>query len=183
MAPGGPSVRPREGVRASVLQALAGLSDQRDCLRKDDPDRVADLNGLLVARTGQLHGADRSGRHVDGELDRVVGPGDLLSSLHLLLKLLHSPAHLLGIAEESTETFHAFDHRPVTHSALVHALGGTATDSVTPVDPRPDCRLGAASVEYVALAGMIGTLIVAAIAALIASPPTSGERELGEMLV
>jgi hypothetical protein len=37
-------------------------------------------------------------------------------------------------------------------------------------------------VEYVALAGMIGILIIAAIAALVASPPTRGERELGEML-
>lgn len=36
--------------------------------------------------------------------------------------------------------------------------------------------------EYVALAGMIGILIIAAIAALVASPPTRGERELGEML-
>ena len=43
------------------------------------------------------------------------------------------------------------------------------------------CR-GAATVEYLALAGMIGVLIVAAIAALVASPPTRGERELGEML-
>ena len=43
-------------------------------------------------------------------------------------------------------------------------------------------RRGAATVEYVALAGMIGILIIAAIAALVASPPTRGERELGEML-
>jgi hypothetical protein len=47
---------------------------------------------------------------------------------------------------------------------------------------RPDRSRGAATVEYIALAGMIGILIVAAIAALIASPPTRGERELGEML-
>ena len=46
----------------------------------------------------------------------------------------------------------------------------------------PDHRRGAATIEYVALAGMIGILIVAAIAALVASPPTRGERELGEML-
>jgi hypothetical protein len=43
-------------------------------------------------------------------------------------------------------------------------------------------RRGAASVEYLALAGMIGLLIVVAIAALVASPPTRGNRELGEML-
>ncbi|HKH23577.1 MAG TPA: hypothetical protein VKA88_08140 [Solirubrobacterales bacterium] len=41
---------------------------------------------------------------------------------------------------------------------------------------------GAASVEYLGLAGMVGMLIVVAIAALVASPPTKGERELGEML-
>jgi hypothetical protein len=44
-------------------------------------------------------------------------------------------------------------------------------------------RRGAASVEYLGLAGMVGLAIVAAIAALVASPPTRGERELGEMLV
>jgi hypothetical protein len=43
-------------------------------------------------------------------------------------------------------------------------------------------RRGAASVEYLALAGMIGALIVFAVAALVASPPTRGDRELGEML-
>jgi hypothetical protein len=43
-------------------------------------------------------------------------------------------------------------------------------------------RRGAASVEYLALAGLIGLLIVIAIAALVASPPTRGDRELGEML-
>jgi hypothetical protein len=43
-------------------------------------------------------------------------------------------------------------------------------------------RRGGASVEYLALAGMIGVLIAAAIAALAASPPTRGDRELGEMI-
>ena len=36
--------------------------------------------------------------------------------------------------------------------------------------------------EYLALAGMIGLSIVIAIAALVASPPRRGDRELGEML-
>ena len=45
-----------------------------------------------------------------------------------------------------------------------------------------DRRRGAASVEYLALAGMIGLLIVTAVAALAASPPSRGERELGEMI-
>jgi hypothetical protein len=43
-------------------------------------------------------------------------------------------------------------------------------------------RRGAASVEYLALAGIIGLLIVIAIASLVASPPRRGDRELGEML-
>jgi hypothetical protein len=43
-------------------------------------------------------------------------------------------------------------------------------------------RRGAASVEYLALASLIGLLVAIAIAALIASPPTRGDRELGEML-
>jgi hypothetical protein len=50
------------------------------------------------------------------------------------------------------------------------------------VRSHPNRGRGAATVEYVALAGMIGILIVAAIAALVASPPTRGERELGDML-
>ncbi|MFL5906618.1 MAG: hypothetical protein ACJ75Z_03350 [Solirubrobacterales bacterium] len=41
---------------------------------------------------------------------------------------------------------------------------------------------GSASVEYVALAGVIGLLIVVALAALVASPPRRADRELGEML-
>ena len=36
--------------------------------------------------------------------------------------------------------------------------------------------------EYIALAGVIGLLIVIAAAALVATPPSRGERELGEML-
>ena len=41
---------------------------------------------------------------------------------------------------------------------------------------------GAASVEYLALAGVVGALIAVAIAALVASPPNRADRELGEML-
>jgi hypothetical protein len=46
----------------------------------------------------------------------------------------------------------------------------------------PSHRTGSASVEYVALAGVIGALILVAIAALVASPPRRADRELGEML-
>jgi hypothetical protein len=43
-------------------------------------------------------------------------------------------------------------------------------------------RGGAASVEYIALAGLIGLLIVAGVTALVDSPPRRADRELGEML-
>ena len=43
-------------------------------------------------------------------------------------------------------------------------------------------RTGSASVEYLALAAVIGLLIVIGIAALVASPPRRADRELGEML-
>ena len=36
--------------------------------------------------------------------------------------------------------------------------------------------------EYLSLAGVIGLLFLVAVAGLVASPPTRGERELGEML-
>jgi hypothetical protein len=49
-------------------------------------------------------------------------------------------------------------------------------------DDTTAARRGAASVEYLALSGMIGLLIVIAVAALVASPPRRGDRELGEML-
>jgi hypothetical protein len=45
-----------------------------------------------------------------------------------------------------------------------------------------DRQRGSATVEYIALAGMVGLLIVGAIAALVASPPIRGDRELGEMI-
>jgi hypothetical protein len=45
-----------------------------------------------------------------------------------------------------------------------------------------DSSRAAASVEYLALAGLIGLLIVIGIAALVASPPRRADRELGEML-
>jgi hypothetical protein len=50
------------------------------------------------------------------------------------------------------------------------------------VDLPDNARTGAASVEYLALAGLVGLMIVAGVAALVAAPPRRGERELGEMI-
>jgi hypothetical protein len=63
--------------------------------------------------------------------------------------------------------------RPASHSLGQRAAVSNRTQAR---------RRGAASVEYLALAGVIGLLIVIAIAALVASPPRRGDRELGEML-
>jgi hypothetical protein len=50
-----------------------------------------------------------------------------------------------------------------------------------PASADTGCR-GAASVEYLALAALIGLLVVTGIAALVAAPPRQADRELGEML-
>jgi hypothetical protein len=50
------------------------------------------------------------------------------------------------------------------------------------VSVRSANRRGAASVEYVALAAAIGLLILLAVSALIASPPSRSARELGEVI-
>jgi hypothetical protein len=50
------------------------------------------------------------------------------------------------------------------------------------VDSPSESNKGAASVEYLALAGLVGLLIVTGVAALVAAPPSRGERELGEMI-
>ena len=42
-------------------------------------------------------------RHVDGELDRVVRPGDLLRALHLLGDLGHPAPELVRVAEQPAE--------------------------------------------------------------------------------
>jgi hypothetical protein len=52
-----------------------------------------------------------------------------------------------------------------------------------PVPPSADNgSRGAASVEYLALAALIGLLVVTGIASLVAAPPRDADRELGEML-
>ena len=56
-----------------------------------------------------------------------------------------------------------------------------ASNGPTVSQPRRS-QHGAASVEYVALAALIGILILLALAVLIASPPRRGDRELGEMI-
>jgi hypothetical protein len=52
----------------------------------------------------QVYPLDSSYRHVNGELDRVVSPGQTLLSLHLVGELREAPLKLLWIAEQVSET-------------------------------------------------------------------------------
>jgi len=58
---------------------------------------------LLLGVPLQVEPVDARDGHVDGQLYGVVGPGHLLRSLHLLSELLHAPAKLVRIAEESAK--------------------------------------------------------------------------------
>ncbi len=62
-------------------------------------------------RALDVDAVDRRDREVDRELDRVVGPRQLLLALHLLGELRHPPLQLVRVAEESAEAFHAGDRR------------------------------------------------------------------------
>ena len=70
-----------------LSEALARLAHECHGFGKEHPDRVADLRGLLAGGPGEVERVDRGDRHVDRQLDRVVGPGDALRSLHLLREL------------------------------------------------------------------------------------------------
>ena len=92
--------------RRGLLQALTRLAHERDRLGEDDRHHRADLLGLLGRRALDVDAVDRRDRHVDRELDRVVGPGQALLTLHLVGELRHAALELLWVAEHSSETFH-----------------------------------------------------------------------------
>ena len=86
---GGPRGPRERGEGAGGLgQALARLAHQRHGLGEDRRHHRADLLRLLLGRALDVDAVDRRDGHVDRQLDRVVGPGDGLSALHLLGHLL-----------------------------------------------------------------------------------------------
>ena len=106
----GPSARcgARAGSRAAGeplgglgAEALAGLAHERHRFGEEPRHRAAELLHLLLGVALEVEPLQPGHSHVDGELDRVVGPGDPLSGLHLLGQLGHAPAQLLGVAEDS----------------------------------------------------------------------------------
>ena len=134
-------------------EALAGLADERHRFGEDDPDRVADLDRLLVAAALEVEPVDRGDGHVDGELDRVVGPGDLLRALHLLGHLAELAPQLLGVAEHAAKTAGSF------HASMLSTSGAPPVNFV-PGPAWPACARtdGSATVEHVALAALIALL-------------------------
>lgn len=90
-----------------LLQARARFAHERDGLGEDDRHDAADLLRLLLGRPLDVDAVDRRDRQVDGQLDRVVGPGESLGALHLVRELSHAALKLVRIAEKSSESFHA----------------------------------------------------------------------------
>ena len=84
-------------------EALARLAHQDDGLREHQPHRLEQVLRLLLGVALQVHALKAGDRHVDGQLDRVVGPGHFLRALHLLRELLHAPAQLVRVAEQAAE--------------------------------------------------------------------------------
>jgi hypothetical protein len=87
-----------------LLQALARFAHERDGLGEDDGHDRAQLLGLLFGRPLDVDAVDRGHRQVDGQLDRVVGPGETLRALHLLGELPELALQVVGISEQAAES-------------------------------------------------------------------------------
>jgi hypothetical protein len=85
--------------RSGLLQALARFAHERDGLGEDDGHHRAQLLGLLLGRPLDVDAIDRGHRQIDGELDRVVGPSETLSALHLLGELPEPALQVVGVTE------------------------------------------------------------------------------------
>jgi hypothetical protein len=113
--------------RSGLLQALARFAHECDGLGEDDGHHRAQLLGLLLGRPLDVDAIDRGHREIDGELDRVVGPGETLSALHLLGELTEPALQVVRVAEQASESasFHG------SHGSHLAAVG------VTPAGPGP----------------------------------------------
>src|SRR5215211_736788 len=91
------------GVGTSSPEPLARLAHEDHGLREDLAHRGQQVLRLLLGVALKVQPVDARHRHVDRELDRIVGPGHLLRPLHLLGELRHAPPQLVGVAEQSAE--------------------------------------------------------------------------------
>src|SRR3954469_19162163 len=99
------TVRDARSRRGWLREALASFAHQRDGLREHRGHHGAQLLRLLLGRALDVDALDRRDRHVDGELDRVVGPCQGLGGLHVLRHLLHAALEL-RVVEEPAKAFH-----------------------------------------------------------------------------
>ena len=84
-------------------EALARLAHEDHGLREHHAHGLEQVARLLLGVALEVQPGDSRDRHVHGQLDCVVGPGDLLGALHLLRELRHAPAQLVRVAEEAAE--------------------------------------------------------------------------------
>jgi hypothetical protein len=90
--------------RSGLLQALARFAHERDGLGEDDGHHRAQLLGLLLGRPLDVDAVDRRHRQIDGQLDRVVGPGETLRALHLLGELPELALQVIRVTEQAAES-------------------------------------------------------------------------------
>jgi hypothetical protein len=119
-------VRIRESTNAKggvlggrLLQTLARFAHKGHGFGEDGGHDGPQLLGLLIGRALDVDPVDRGHRQIDGQLDRVVGPGQLLGTLHLLCKLAELALQIVRVAEESSE------------AAAFHVLDGSSPRSAT----------------------------------------------------
>ena len=105
----------------SARTVLARLAHERNCLGEDGRHHRAKLFSLLLGRPLNVGAVHRRDGQIDGQLDRVVGPGQLLGALHLLGKLAEPPLELIGISEQASEatSFHVLNRSPWRESGNV----------------------------------------------------------------
>ena len=84
-------------------ESLARLAHEDHRFREHQAHGLQQVLSLLLGVSLEVEALYARHRHIDGELDRVVGPGHLLGALHLLRELRHAPAQLVRIAEEAAE--------------------------------------------------------------------------------
>jgi lysine decarboxylase len=89
------------GRLAAGAEALARLAHERHGLREQHAHRLAQLGRLLLGVALEVQPRDPGDGHLDRELDRVVGPRNLLGALHLLCELAHPAPELVRVAEEA----------------------------------------------------------------------------------
>jgi hypothetical protein len=115
---------PEQLFRQRLGETLARLAHEHHCLGEEHADRVAHLRGLLLGRAREIEPRNARDGHLHREVDRVVGPADLLSRLHLLSHVLQMLLHVTWVAEhpEWESAFHHVLLKPLYVSGTLDGL-------------------------------------------------------------